>query len=108
MLIAFFDSLIAFFESLYAFFDSSIVFFVLSTAFFIFFSTAAAFFTAAAAFFSAAIAFLDAVEEVVAEYYEANPKAAVKAKAAGARIIEDHPKTEQPPAAKSKKSQSEE
>lgn len=48
-------------------------------------------------------------EEVVAEYYEANPKA--KTKAAGARIIEEptpEPQVAPQTPAKSKKSQSEE
>ena len=48
-------------------------------------------------------------EQVVAEYYEANPKA--KVKAAGARIIETpapQPEAQPAPAPKAKKSQSEE
>ena len=48
-------------------------------------------------------------EQVVAEYYESNPKA--KTKAAGARIIETpapQPEVQPAPAPKTKKSQSEE
>jgi hypothetical protein len=48
-------------------------------------------------------------EEVVAEYYEANPKAKIKAKAAGAKIVETPaPQPTATQAPKAKKSQTEE
>ena len=45
-------------------------------------------------------------EEIVAEYYEANPKAAVKARAHAAKVIEEP--TPAAPVSKSKKSHPEE
>jgi hypothetical protein len=45
-------------------------------------------------------------EDIVAEYYEANPKAATKARGAGATVVEETPQV--PPVAKTKKTQTEE
>jgi len=45
-------------------------------------------------------------EDIVAEYYEANPKAAPKARGAGATVVEETPSA--PPVAKTKKTQTEE
>jgi hypothetical protein len=44
-------------------------------------------------------------EDIVAEYYEANPKAAVKSRAPGAQVVEETPPV---PVAKTKKTQVEE